>query len=85
MGKAQVHAFCVLQVEGTLVELGDGVIGIQQRRLLVHFTDDLTGEEREGLDNCKIEGRMERREREGWKHSRGEDRKGKTRKKVSQE
>ena len=41
LGKAQVHALCVLQVEGTLVELGDGVVGVQQRRLLVHFTDDL--------------------------------------------
>ena len=41
LGKAQVHAFCVLQVEGTLVELGDGVVGVQQRRLLVHLTDDL--------------------------------------------
>lgn len=28
LGKAQVHAFCVLQVEGTLVELGNRVIGI---------------------------------------------------------
>lgn len=41
LGKAQVHALRVLQVEGTLVELGDGVVGIQQRRLLVHLTDDL--------------------------------------------
>lgn len=42
LGKAQVHAFRVLQVEGTLVELGDGVVGVQQRRLLVHLTDNLT-------------------------------------------
>lgn len=41
LGKAQVHAFCVLQVEGTLVELGDRVISIQQRGLLVHLSDDL--------------------------------------------
>ena len=41
LGKAQVHAFCVLQVEGTLVELGDGVVGVQERRLLVHLADDL--------------------------------------------
>lgn len=52
LGKAQVHAFRVLQVEGTLVELGDGVVGVQQRRLLVHFTDDLTGtRERDGEIN----------------------------------
>lgn len=48
LGKAQVHAFCVLQVEGTLVELGDGVVGVEQRRLLVHFTDDLTRKKKEG-------------------------------------
>lgn len=48
LGKAQVHAFRVLQVEGTLVELGDGVVGVQQRRLLVHFTDDLTGTSERG-------------------------------------
>lgn len=41
LGKAQVHALRVLQVEGTLVELGDGVVGVQQRRLLVHLPDDL--------------------------------------------
>lgn len=41
LGKAQVHALRVLQVEGTLVELRDGVVGIQQRRLLVHLADDL--------------------------------------------
>lgn len=43
LGKAQVHALRVLQVEGTLVELGDGIVGIQQRRLLVHLADDLHG------------------------------------------
>lgn len=48
LGKAQVHAFCVLQVEGTLVELGDGVVGVQQRCLLVHLTDDLKGKEKWG-------------------------------------
>lgn len=41
MGKAQVHALRVLQVEGTLVELRDGVVGIQQRRLFVDLADDL--------------------------------------------
>lgn len=41
LGKAQVHAFCVLQVEGTLVELRDGVVGVQQRRLFVYLSDDL--------------------------------------------
>lgn len=41
LGKAQVHALRVLQVEGTLVELRDGVVGVQQRRLLVHLADDL--------------------------------------------
>lgn len=46
LGKAQVHALRVLQVEGALVELGDGVVGVEQRRLLVHFTDDLTGGEK---------------------------------------
>lgn len=48
LGKAQVHALRVLQVEGTLVELGDGVVGIQQRRLLVHLTDDLN----DGRNRC---------------------------------
>lgn len=43
LGKAQVHALRVLQVEGTLVELGDGVVGVQQRRLLVHLPNDLRG------------------------------------------
>lgn len=32
------------------MELGDGVVGVQQRRLLVHFTDDLMGEERDRLE-----------------------------------
>lgn len=41
LGKAQVHALRVLQVEGTLVELRDRVVGVQQRRLLVHLADDL--------------------------------------------
>lgn len=45
LGKAQVHALRVLQVEGTLVELGDGIVGVQQRRLLVHLADDLHGNE----------------------------------------
>lgn len=52
LGKAQVHALCILQVEGTLVELGDGVVGIQQCRLLVHLTDDLI-KKREG-GRCKL-------------------------------
>lgn len=49
LGKAQVHAFRVLQVEGTLVELGDGVVGVQQRRLFVHLTDDLKPRARDQL------------------------------------
>lgn len=48
LGKAQVHALRVLQVEGTLVELGDGVVGIQQCRLLVHLTDDLNKKRERG-------------------------------------
>lgn len=44
LGKAQVHAFRVLQVEGTLVQLGDGVVGVQQRCLLVHLSDNLRGD-----------------------------------------
>lgn len=39
--KAQVHPLRILQEKGTLMQLGDGVICIQQGRLLVHFTDDL--------------------------------------------
>lgn len=72
LGKAQVHAFRVLQVEGTLVELGDGVVGVQQRRLLVHLTDYLKSREgereREILANWIIDKRIEREgERERWK------------------
>lgn len=56
LGKAQVHAFRVLQVEGTLVELGDGVVGVQQRRLLVHLTDDLKSREGE-IDISQLDNR----------------------------
>lgn len=65
MGKAQVHAFRVLQVEGTLVELGDGVVGVQQRRLLVHFPDDLQGgrETQMERENQEI-GQMEEKTRD---------------------
>lgn len=38
--QAQVHALSVLHVEGTLVELGHGVVGVEQRHLLVHLPDD---------------------------------------------
>lgn len=80
LGKAQVHAFRVLQVEGTLVELGDGVVGVQQRRLLVHLTDYLKsregGRERERLANWIIDKRIDRegeREREGgWRAADGQ-------------
>ncbi len=61
LGKAQVHAFCVLQVEGTLVELGDGVVGVQQRRLFVHLADNLKESrkrKRNGLTSWKIDGRI---------------------------
>ncbi len=57
LGKAQVHAFCVLQVEGTLVELGDRVVGVQQRRLFVHFTNDLERAKEEEI--CQLEDRWE--------------------------
>ncbi len=39
--KAQVHPLRILQVKGTLMQLGDGVICIQQGGLLIHLTDDL--------------------------------------------
>lgn len=48
LGKAQVHALRVLQVEGTFMELGDRVIRIEQRRLLVHFTNNLEKHEKDG-------------------------------------
>lgn len=81
LGKAQVHAFRVLQVEGTLVELGDGVVGVQQRRLLVHLTDYLKSREgereREILANWIIDKRIDR---EGER-----ERGGKRRKKLKKE
>lgn len=66
LGKAQVHAFRILQVEGALVELGDGVVGVQQRRLLVHFADYLQG------------GRNIKRLRVGFDYGQGDARKGGT-------
>lgn len=47
LGKAQVHALRVLQVEGTFMELGDRVVRVEQRRLLVHFTNNLEEDGRE--------------------------------------
>lgn len=47
LGKAQVHALRVLQVEGTLVQLGNWVVGVQQGRLLVDFSNDLIGKQTE--------------------------------------
>ena len=47
--QAEVHPVRVFQVEGALVELGHGVVGIQQGGLFVHLTDDLRrGWRREG-------------------------------------
>lgn len=41
LGEAQVHPLRVLQVEGTLVQLGHWVVCVHQGRLLVHFANDL--------------------------------------------
>lgn len=40
-GEAQVHAVAALELEGTLVELGDGLIHVQHGVLLHHLADDL--------------------------------------------
>lgn len=40
-GETQVHAVAALELEGTLVELGDGLIHVQHGILLHHFADDL--------------------------------------------
>ena len=38
--EAQVHAIGVLDVEGALVQLRNGIVGIEQYLRLVHFADD---------------------------------------------
>lgn len=40
-GQTQVHAVTALELEGTLVELGDGLIHVQHGVLLHHLADDL--------------------------------------------
>lgn len=40
-GETQVHAVAALELEGTLVELGDGLIHVQHGVLLHHLADDL--------------------------------------------
>lgn len=87
LGKAQVHAFCVLQVEGTLVELGDGVVSIQQGCLLVHLADDLKGKGRESEREREIsqleDGWMNGRGGWGGKKEAGKNKKKDTRKEES--
>ena len=39
LGEAQVHALGVLHVEGALVQLGDGVVGLEEGLLLVHLEE----------------------------------------------
>jgi len=38
--EAEVHALGVLHVEGALVQLGDGIVGVEDGHLFVHFADD---------------------------------------------
>lgn len=40
-GETQVHAVTALELEGTLVELGDGLVHVQHGILLHHLPDDL--------------------------------------------
>lgn len=42
LGQAQVHAICVLHVEGAFVQLRHRIIGLQQRHLFIHFAYDQT-------------------------------------------
>lgn len=42
-GETQVHAVTALELEGTFVELGDGLVHVQQGVLLCHLPDDLQG------------------------------------------
>ena len=43
LAEAQVHSFRVLHIEGTLVKLRHGVVGVEKGRLLVDFPDDKSG------------------------------------------
>lgn len=43
LAEAQVHPLRVFHVEGALVQLRDGVVGVQNGHLLVHFADDEPG------------------------------------------
>lgn len=38
--EAEIHPLCVLHVEGALVELGDGIVRVQDSHLFVHLPDD---------------------------------------------
>ena len=38
--EAEVHALGIFHVECAFVQLGDGVVGVKDGHLLVHFTDD---------------------------------------------
>lgn len=40
-GETQVHAVTALELEGTLVELGDGLVHVQHGILLHHLADHL--------------------------------------------
>lgn len=42
-GQTQVHAVTALELEGALVELGDGLVHVQHGILLAHLPDDLRG------------------------------------------
>lgn len=42
-GQTQVHAVAALELEGTFVELGDGLVHVQHGVLLAHLPDDLQG------------------------------------------
>ena len=50
--ETQVHSVGVLHVEGALVQLRDGVVGVEDGHLLVHLADDEPGEghARDGAD-----------------------------------
>lgn len=61
LGKAQVHALRVLQVEGTLVELGDGIVGVQQSGLLVHLSNDLRENYKNTRSQWFVDGRKQRK------------------------
>ena len=42
--ETEVHPLCLLHVEGALVQLGHGVVGVQGGHLLVHLPDDQPGQ-----------------------------------------